>query len=143
MKFIEKVDEVLKDGGFKLTSQRRAIVAEIATRHEHLTPAAIYERVHHKHPKIGLVTIYRTIEILAELGLICEVHRDGGRGYLLRRPAGHHHHLVCSGCGKVVDFTRCDVSGIEQRLSQETGFAIESHLLEFSGRCRECQRLER
>lgn len=142
MKFSERVDGVLKEGGYKLTPQRQAIVAEIATCHECLTPAEIYEKVHQTHPHIGLVTVYRTLEILVGLGLICEVHSGENRGYLLRRPAGHHHHLVCSGCGRVVDFTDCGVSELGEKLSRETGFEINSHILEFSGRCRECQQIE-
>lgn len=142
MKLADRVDGVLKQGGYKLTSQRRAIVAEIASSHEHLTPAAIYGRVHENYPHIGLVTIYRTLEILAELGLVCEVHRGESRGYLLTRPMGHHHHLVCSGCGRVVDFKECDVTELANKLSRQTGFEIDSHILEFSGRCRQCQGLE-
>jgi Fur family ferric uptake transcriptional regulator len=138
---MEKVATILRQSGYKLTPQRRAVVSEIAMCHEHLTPAALYERVHRKHKKIGLVTVYRTLEVLTELGLICQVHGEGvQRSYLLRRPSGHHHHLVCSGCGKVVDFAQCNITRLEQKLSRETGFAIDSHLLEFLGRCRECRR---
>jgi Fur family ferric uptake transcriptional regulator len=88
-----------------------------------------------------LVTIYRTLEILAELELVCEVHVGGNcRSYLLRRPREHHHHLVCSQCGTVVDFTDCDLSGLEDRISKDNGFTIEGHILEFIGRCRECSK---
>ena len=140
MEFAEKIARRLRQRGYKLTPQRQAIANVIALSREHLTPAAIYERVHQKYPGIGLVTIYRTLGILADLGLICEMHSGRSRSYLLRRPAGHHHHLICSDCGTVVDFANCDISELEQRLSRETGFEIESHLLELSGRCRNCQK---
>ena len=101
------------------------------------------EMVRQELPGIGLVTIYRTLEILAELGLICEVHTGGNcRSYLMRRPSEHHHHLICSDCGTVVDFTDCDLSRLEQRLHRETGFKIENHLLEFAGQCQNCQRAQ-
>jgi Fur family ferric uptake transcriptional regulator len=78
--------------------------------------------------------------MLTELGLICEVHSgDNGRRYIIRRQAVHHHHLICSGCGSVVDFTDCDLSELGKRLSHETGFEMEGHLLEFYGRCQRCQ----
>ncbi len=137
----KKIESILRQRGFKITPQRRTILSAIALSHEHLTPAAIHEKVCQEHPGIGLVTIYRTLEILAELGLICEVHAgDNRRSYLIRRPPGHHHHLICSDCGTVVDFTDCDLSKLEQRLSQETGFKISGHFLEFLGQCRNCRR---
>lgn len=137
-----KIAAALREEGYKLTPQRRAIIAMIISSHEHLTPADIYEKVHREYPAIGLVTVYRTIEVLARLGLLCEVHVGGScRSYLIRRPPEHHHHLVCSGCGKVIDFTNCELDALEERLSQETGFKIHSHLLEFLGWCNGCQKM--
>lgn len=136
----KKIASRIRQRGHKLTPQRRAILDAIAESHDHLTPAEIHEKVQRRHSNIGLVTIYRTIDLLSEMGLICEVHSGGNcHSYLLRRPSEHHHHLICSGCGTVVDFTSCDLGGLEQRLSDETGFDISGHLLEFSGRCRSCQ----
>lgn len=137
-----KVTATLKRHGYKLTTQRRAVLDVLAHSQDHLTTAAVYERVHREHPSIGLVTIYRTLEILAKIGLICEVHtRGNGRSYILRRAAEHHHHLICSDCGAVIDFSDCDLGDLEQTLSLETGFEIESHILEFLGRCRNCQKI--
>ena len=136
-----KVIATLKQYGYKLTPQRRTVIRTIAFAQGHLTPTAIYEKVRQDYPNIGFVTIYRTLEILGKLGLICEVHAGSScRSYLARRPSEHHHHLICSHCGAVVDFTSCDLGELEQRLLQETGFEIESHLLEFLGRCRSCQK---
>jgi Fur family ferric uptake transcriptional regulator len=57
----------------------------------------------------------------------------------MRRPTEHHHHLVCSGCGRVLDFTGCSLADLEQKLSQETNFDINGHLLEFYGLCPDCR----
>lgn len=143
MKIREReISAILRQRGYKLTQQRRAILHVIARSQDHLTPAEIYQEVRQEHPGVGLVTIYRTLDILAELGLICEIHAAGScRSYLLRRPREHHHHLVCSDCGRVVDFTDCDLTGLEQRLADETGFKTEGHLLEFFGCCPECQEI--
>jgi len=142
MRFTQnKIASMLRQQGYKLTPQRRAVLSVIALSHDHFTPTDIYERVHQKYPNIGLVTVYRTLHILAGLGLICEVHAGGNcQSYVMRRPSEHHHHLICSDCGTVVDFANCDISELEQRLSHETGFEIESHLLEFLGLCRNCQK---
>jgi Fur family ferric uptake transcriptional regulator len=135
-----KVATTLKQHGYKLTPQRRVVIQAIASTQDHLTPTAIYEKVHQDHPNIGFVTIYRTLEILAELGLICELHAGGScRSYTISA-LGHHHHLICSKCSEVIDFTGYDLNELEQRLSRETGFHIEDHLLEFVGLCRNCQK---
>jgi Fur family transcriptional regulator, ferric uptake regulator len=134
-----KIESELRQRGFKVTPQRRTIIREIIDSKEHQTPNAIYEKVRREHPSIGLVTIYRTLEMLAELGLICEMHAGGScRSYLMRRPAEHHHHLICSDCGKVVDFTDCGLEELEKRISKESHFKINGHLLEFLGQCRKC-----
>ena len=135
-----KVAATLKQHGYKLTPQRRVVIQAIASTQDHLTPTAIYDKVHQDHPNIGFVTIYRTLEILAELGLICELHAGGNcHSYTIGAP-GHHHHLICSGCRKVVDFTGYDLGKVQQNLAKETGFRIDDHLLEFIGLCQTCQK---
>ncbi len=135
-----KIVAKLRWHGYKLTPQRRAVIRTIASGQDHLTPAEIYEKVHQDQPNIGLVTIYRTLDILAKLELVCELHAGGScQSYTISAP-GHHHHLICSDCGKVVDFTGYDLGELEQRLSLETGFEIEDHLLEFIGLCQACQK---
>lgn len=131
----------LRQQGYRLTPQRRAVLDVIAATDEHLTPAEIYRRVRRQRRGIGLVTVYRTLDIFSELGLICELRaEEGRRTYLLTRPAEHHHHLICSSCGTVVDFAGCQLQDLERRLSQDTGFQIDRHVLEFSGCCPGCQR---
>ena len=135
-----KIAAALRQHGYKLTPQRRAVIRTIASTQDHLTPAAIYEKVHQDHPGIGLVTIYRTLDILAKLELICELHAGGSCHSYTIGASGHHHHLICSNCGGVTDFTGYDLAELEQKLSRETGFHIEDHLLEFVGLCQNCQK---
>ena len=137
----KKIATALSQNGYKLTSQRRAVLKVIAGSQEHLTPAAVYEKVRQEHPGIGQVTVYRTLEILAALGLICRVHVGGRSRSYKAAPSEHHHHLICSDCSAVVDFTDCDLDDLEKKISQQTGFNIESHLLEFLGRCQNCQKI--
>ena len=137
-----KVTTTLRQHGYELTPQRRAVIQAIASTQDHLTPTAIYDKVHQDHPDIGLVTIYRTLETLVKLKLICELHAGGScHSYTISAP-GHHHHLICSNCGRVIDFTSSNLSGLEKRLSQDTGFKMEGHLLEFLGLCPDCQKEE-
>jgi len=134
-----KIAATLRQHDYKLTPQRRAVMRTIASSQDHLTPAAIYLKMHKDHPSIGLATIYRTLDILAKLELICELHAGGScHSYTVGAP-GQHHHLICSHCGEVIDFAGYDLTPLEQRLSRETGFEIEGHLLEFIGLCQNCQ----
>ncbi len=136
----KKIVEVLRQSGYKITPQRRAILEVITHSQEHLTPSAILEKVNYIHPGIGLVTVYRTLEVLSNLGLICRMHTAEGCHSYKGALQEHHHHLTCTECGRVVEFTNCDLGELEERLSAQTGFNIESHLLEFLGRCRDCQK---
>ncbi|MDY6834876.1 MAG: Fur family transcriptional regulator [Chloroflexota bacterium] len=137
-----QITSILKKRGYKLTPQRKAILKVITQSYDHLTPYNIYERVHQESPDVGLVTVYRTLDLLTKLGLICEVHAEGNcHSYLVKRPSEqHHHHLLCSQCGTVVDFVDCGVEELQERLCQKTGFEIHDHLLEFVGCCRNCQK---
>ena len=134
----KKITATLKRNGYKLTPQRRAVVAAIASSPDHLTPAALHGKVRQDHPTIGLTTVYRTLEILARLELICELHAGESRSYTTAA-AGHHHHLICANCGEVIDFSGHYLTELEEKLGRETGFEIEGHLLEFIGRCRSCR----
>jgi len=135
-----RIATALRQHGYKLTPQRRGVIGAIATTQDHLTPAAIYEKVRLDYPSIGLVTIYRTLDILVKLELICELHAGGScHSYTISTPE-HHHHLICSDCGEVIDFTGYDLTQLEQKLFRETGFEIEGHLLEFIGLCQNCQK---
>jgi len=143
MKLTErKVVTTLRRHGYKLTPQREAVIQVITSSQDSLTPATIYNKVHQYQPNVGLVTVYRTLGLLAELGLICELHGGGiSRSYTISIPE-HHHHLTCSNCGTVVDFTGYDLSELERSLSKRSGFRIDNHLLEFFGLCQPCQEEE-
>ena len=131
---------VLKTKGYKLTPQRKVILDILHHTGVHLTADDIYLKVKERIPGVNRSTVYRTLDLLARLGLVCRVHAgDSSRSYLLRRPEGHHHHLICSGCGKVVSLVGCNLAPMLARVSRQTGFEIEYHLVELVGRCRDCQ----
>lgn len=142
MKFTEnKIVSVLRHYDYKLTPQRRAVLKIISHSKDHLTPYEIYNKVHEEFPNIGLVTVYRTLEMLSRLNLICKIHMDDNcQSYLLRRDTLHHHHLICTNCGTVKDLISCDLGELEKKLTAETGFKVNSHLLEFQGICPECRK---
>jgi Fur family transcriptional regulator, ferric uptake regulator len=140
---LEEVISRLRKSGHKVTPQRVVIIKTVLESREHLTPAELYEKIRRLDPEIGEVTIYRTLNILTEMGLLCMVHTGENTHSYVSRPPEHHGHLICSQCGKVINFTDCNLSGLEKRLTGETGFDIRDHRLDFFGNCRECSAKQR
>jgi Fur family ferric uptake transcriptional regulator len=135
-----RIAGILRDNGYKLTPQRHALLKVIAAQRDHLSPDKLYEKAQTEYPGIGRVTVYRTLELLDRLNLVCHVHSAVGcHDYMMRGPVEHHHHLICSGCGRAIDFINCDLKDLERQLSVETGFEIRGHLLELYGVCSRCQ----
>jgi len=136
-----RIAGMIRESGHKLTPQRYAVLKVIAAQRDHLSVEEIYKKALEQNPRIGLVTIYRTLELLGKLNLVCRIHSANGcRDYLMMRPSEHHHHLICSECGRTLDFTDCDLTSLEKKLSSSTGFEIEGHLLELYGKCDACRK---
>lgn len=136
----KKIVSELKSHGYKLTPQRRAVIRIVTSSSDHLSPNEIHEKIREIYPGTGLVTIYRTLEILTDLGLVCELRSAGNSRSYTMGEEQHHHHLICSGCGTVVNFTGRYLEELEENLAKESGFRIDRHLLEFVGLCRDCQK---
>lgn len=134
----QELADRLRHAGYKLTPPRLAVIDVILREGEHLKPDAILQQAQQIHPQTGRATVYRTLELLTQLGIIRPIYvGDEGPTYI--RAEGGHHHLVCSACGRVVDFDRCVAEGMERELEARFGFVITSHLLEFYGLCPACR----
>ncbi|MBE2240430.1 MAG: transcriptional repressor [Caldilineaceae bacterium] len=130
----------LRDAGYKITPPRLAVLEIIQREGEHLNPNEILAHAQAIHPQTGRATVYRTLELLTQLGIVRPIYvGDSGPTYI--RAQGGHHHLVCSRCGAVIDFDQCVADGMERELEERFGFRITSHLLEFYGLCAHCQTL--
>lgn len=135
----EQVVARLRDAGHRITAPRRAVVEVVCASEDALSPAEVFERARGLCPSLGLVTVYRTLDTLAALGLVRRVHtEDGCHGYASARQR-HGHHLVCRECSQVVEFSGCGLEPMIAEMSRQTGFEIEHHLLELVGRCPACQ----
>ncbi|ATD54881.1 Fur family transcriptional regulator [Clostridium chauvoei] len=135
--------EELKQKGYKLTPQRRAIVDSIIENEgEHLTAEEIYDEVKKKCPEIGLATVYRTIILLEELGVICKLDLNDGcsRYELVHKDEAHrHHHLVCNECKSVLEVQDDLLDELEEEIERTYGFKILDHSVKFFGVCKRCQ----
>jgi Fur family ferric uptake transcriptional regulator len=117
----------------RLTPQRRAVLEAIETSDGPFTAIELFERARRSHPRLGLATTYRTLELLRRTG---SLHALSGAAYIVCSPE-HHHHLVCLSCGSVEDTELCATPS-QQALTRRHGFRAESHELEIYGTCRNC-----
>jgi len=134
----EQIIDRLRTAGHKITPPRLAVLEVIEQEGEHLNPAEILTRAQAIYPALGRATVYRTLELLTQLGIVRPIY-VGEHGPTYIRAEGGHHHLVCSTCGIVIDFDQCAAEQMTQELSERFGFQIKSHLLEFYGLCEHCR----
>ncbi|GFR36389.1 Fur family transcriptional regulator [Thermobrachium celere] len=140
----EKLKQSLKNKGYKLTPQRRAVLNVIMENEgKHLSSEEIYDIVKQDCPDIGLATVYRTLNLLEKMGVICKMNFDDGcnRYELVRDEEDHqHHHLVCKGCGRVEEVEDDLLEVLEQKIEEKYNFKINDHSVKFYGYCSECRK---
>jgi Fe2+ or Zn2+ uptake regulation protein len=129
----------LHENGYRLTGSRRAVVEIIASTPRALTPMEVFDSARASHPELGLVTVYRTLEKLEELGLIQRVHQPEGCQAFITAGQGHQHLLLCQNCGQVTFFEGDDLGSLLNTLSEKTGYAIKEHWLQLFGLCQNCR----
>ena len=128
----------LQTNGYRLTTPRRAVVEIIAKSQRVLSPAEVFKQARKKYPALGLVTVYRTLEKLEELGLIQRVHQPGGCHTFIAAAQGHQHLLICQQCGLAEYFGGDNLDGLMSSIGKTSGYAIKEHWLQLFGLCAEC-----
>lgn len=137
----ESLVERVRAAGYKITPPRMAVLEVIYQDGGHLNPVEVLEHARAIHPRLGRATVYRTLELLTQLGIVRPIYLvDSGPIYI--RADSSHHHLVCSQCGLIIDFDQCSAGEIADELSSKHNFTIQSHLLEFYGLCDQCVAVE-
>lgn len=129
--------EVFTSTGHRMTKQRQQIIAALRAARRYLTAQELHERLHGRRPRVGLATIYRTLETLRELGLVSTSSTKLGEAAYVWCQSEHHHHAICKRCGRVDDVP-CKTLGNFERILSRTGFALTDHQLEFFGVCARC-----
>ncbi|NLV76308.1 MAG: transcriptional repressor [Tissierellia bacterium] len=140
---MDDIKQIFKEEGYKLTTQRRAILDVIVENQDkHLSPEEIYDIVKKKYPEIGIATVYRTLQLLEKLNIIYRLNFDDGYNrYELNYDSEnhHHHHLICLKCGKVMEVKLDLLENLENEIENENGFKIVDHNVKFFGYCADCQ----
>lgn len=132
----------LKSSGYRLTGPRQVVVEILAKSEAALDPGQIFLEARQRYPTIGLVTIYRTLEKLEELGLILRVHQSSGCHAFVAAPEGHQHLLICRACRRTEYFSGDDLAPLISQIGEERGFRIQEHLLQLFGLCPACRAKE-
>jgi Fe2+ or Zn2+ uptake regulation protein len=137
----ERLQEALRAAGRRLTSQRRLILQVLEESDGHLDADALYDRVKARDPDVSLATVYRTLAVLREIGLV-EEHRLGeDRGHYEVVRQEPHYHFTCLRCGKVIEFDTSLVAQVEQELCEQEGVRVTSTHLHVSGHCAQCRNI--
>jgi Fur family ferric uptake transcriptional regulator len=130
----------LRDAGHKLTNARLTVLNVLEASGGHITSADVLARVDAIDPSIGRASVFRTLELLTSLSIIRPTYMHGSQtpSYVLL-PEGHHHHIVCTNCNRVIEFDECCLQDMAAELEARLHVRLTGHLLEFYGVCEDCQ----
>ena len=131
----------LTEHGLKSTRQRDLIAEAFFDAETHVRIDEILERVRTLDPKVSQATVYRTMKLLKDSGLAVERRFSDGQTLYESSDQGeqHHDHLICTRCGKIVEFVDERIERLQKQVAEEHGFAVEDHKMELYGLCRDCQ----
>ena len=138
----------LKDHGSRWTIPREAILELLSRSQKHMSAKELYASLYDSYPGIGLTTVYRTLDLLARMGIVTKLTLGDGQSryeFKSREKVDHHHHLICTGCGKIIDYSEfldeelSLVKKTEERLAKKYNFMIQDHNIEFLGLCEKCK----
>jgi len=140
-KAIEQLSEFLAGQGLKSTRQRNRILDIFVSAGRHLSAEELTLLVKKTDAGIGYATVYRTMKLLAEAGLAYERRfEDGVTRFEYNSAERHHDHLICTRCGRIIEFENEQIEALQQSVAKKNRFIVESHKLELYGLCNACQR---
>ncbi|MEZ5344608.1 MAG: transcriptional repressor [Pyrinomonadaceae bacterium] len=136
--------EHIQKSGLRRTAQRELILEVFLDTEDHLSSEDLYWLVHKEDPNVGHTTVYRTLKVLTEAGLAREVRLGDGRTYYEHHfDHDHHDHMICTECGKVIEFFSAEIEKLQDEMADEFGFKPTHHSLRILGVCEDCQRKEK
>lgn len=135
----DELHRALVARGYRVTSARRVILDTLTESGGHLTADELTELVRRRATGIGRMTVYRTLDLLCGLGLLRPVYQGTGAAHYILMEDGHHHHLVCTACSRVIEFDECALGDLPARVAGQFSFRVDGHLLELYGVCAECE----
>jgi Fur family transcriptional regulator, ferric uptake regulator len=137
---VEKLERFLQKKALKLTSQRRQLLEKIIEMDKtHFTADDLVDEFRDQRPRVSKATVYRTLSVLVEAGIL-EEHNFGEnhRVYEVSEGRPHHDHLICTSCGKIIEFFNADMEGLQDKVANEYGFHPTHHSQKIYGVCASC-----
>ena len=139
-KEIDILEDYISENNLKITKQRRIVLKSFLECKNHISVEELYNIVLKTEPKIGLATVYRTLALLIKSGLALEMDfGDGQKRYESSYKSAHHDHMVCTECGKIIEFTHPLIERYQEEVAKENSFKITSHKLDLFGHCQDCK----
>jgi Fe2+ or Zn2+ uptake regulation protein len=133
----------IQSDGSRMTASRSSVIEILASSQCAMDPIRIYDEARQIHPRLGLMSVYRTLEKLEATGLIQRVHQPGRCNMYFAAPRGHQHLLLCDGCGKVEFFEGDDLDPLLTNIGKGKHYDIHDHWLQLFGLCDQCSSLEK
>ncbi|MFC1984311.1 Fur family transcriptional regulator [Chloroflexota bacterium] len=130
----------LSELGYRLTPQRMMVLSAIENSDDHISAEEIYAQIVTKYPQVNISTVYRTLELLKQLGLVTETDLGGGRVRYHSAEKGHHHHLVCEKCGEIIDVDESTLTRLQDVLLHRYNFSARLSHLAIFGLCESCRK---
>lgn len=131
--------EFLGQKGLKLTRERMCVLKEVFSSHDHFDPENLYLRIRESGLKASRASVYRTLSLLVESGLVRKAIRtERGSIYEHRFGHGHHDHMICDSCGQIIEFYSEKLENIQDEICNKNKFNGVSHTLEIRGICEKC-----
>jgi Fur family ferric uptake transcriptional regulator len=141
MDAIQKFREYIKEKGLRNTPERETIIDEIFAIHNHFDVDELFLRLRNKKKRISKASLYRTIPLLIDSGLIKEVYFENGHLHYEHIYGHKHHcHLRCVSCGRIIEFADDEIVSIQSKIGKKYDFAITTHRFELLGYCSQCAR---
>ena len=135
-------EDHIRASGLRRTGQRDLILEIFLSTEDHLSSEDLYSIVHRKDPTVGHTTVYRTLKLLTEAGLAREVRFGDNRTYYEHHYNHEHHdHMICTECGKVIEFFSADIEALQDEMAGKFAFRPTHHSLRMWGVCSDCQKL--
>ncbi len=136
----DQIEHTLRAQGKRVTPQRLLLLETIREQKGHLDADELYRLAKRKDPRLSLSTVYRTLSLLKELDLVDELHlAEEHHHYEIKDRSGAHHHLICLGCGQVIEFESPLTEGMKTKVAKERDFQITGVHIDLQGYCRECR----
>src|SRR3972149_8306606 len=130
---------MLSSAGRRATSQRTLLLELIRESQGHLDAPELYRLARERDPRLSLSTVYRTLSMLKEMGFISELHFDEEHHHYEVKPPAEHFHLLCLGCGRVIEFESPLTARLKEELTRRHRFTITSTAIDLAGYCAGCR----